>query len=419
MTSVAYAALWVFVFTMPWENLIVIQGIGAISKLMGMLAVSLAALAVLVSARIRRLHTFHVAALLFLVWVGCGVLLFNNEPELPKKFYTYLQLGLVLWMIWELAPTPKRQLGLFLAYVSGAYIAAVNTFIVYRDEAALQRRFSIENFDPNDLAMTLALSLPMAWYLGLTYRQPLLRWFCRAYVPLGILALALTGSRGGMIAGTIGLLIVPLTMTRLSPGKFVAALFLVVASGAVAVAYVPQSVITRLATTGSQVESGQLGGRMTIWRAGAEAFVKRPIVGYGAGAFAPAVRRVLGYPRVSHNSYLTVLVEQGLVGFVLYAWMFFAVLRAAMNLPTMEKRFALVMLATLAVAMLPLSWEDQKPAWFTLAAVLGLSQAVMPGRSFGRQPEPGRRSPSPSRSAPARAEPLVARLRNTGRDGRA
>jgi O-antigen ligase len=419
MTSLAYVALWLLVFSMPWQNLVVIEGVGAIGKLMGMVAAALAAIAVLVSGRLRRLHMLHVAALLFLVWVGFGVLIFNNEPELPKKTYTYAQLVLVLWMMWELAPTPKRVLGLFAAYVAGANIAVVNTLIVYRDQAALQRRFSMENFDPNDLAMTLALSLPMAWYLGMTYRQPLLRWFARAYVPLGILALALSGSRGGLIAGTIGLLIVPLTMTRLSPAGFAAALLLVVASGVVAVAYTPQTVVERLASTGTQIQGGELGGRMTIWRAGAEAFVKRPIVGYGTGAFQGALRRVLGYPRASHNSYLTVLVEQGLVGFVIYLWMFFAVLLAAMKLPTMEKRFALVMLATLAVAMLPLSWEDQKPAWFTLAAVLGLAQA----QALRREPasdraELHRRSSVPAGPGPA-GTGIAARVRHPGRESRA
>ena len=51
--------------------------------------------------------------------------------------------------------------------------------------------------------MILALAIPMAWYLGLTYRQPLLRWICRGYVPLCVVAIGLTGSRGGVIATTV------------------------------------------------------------------------------------------------------------------------------------------------------------------------------------------------------------------------
>ncbi len=91
-----------------------------------------------------------------------------------------------------------RVLGLFMAYVLGGYIAAFGTFMVYRRDAGVLRRFAAGGVDPNDLAMTLALALPMAWYLGMTYRQPLLRWVCRGYLPVAVVAIGLTGSRGGM-----------------------------------------------------------------------------------------------------------------------------------------------------------------------------------------------------------------------------
>ena len=418
MNSVAYAALWVFVFSMPWENLIVIPGVGAISRLFGMVAFSVALITAVVSARIRRLHALHMLAVLFLFWAAVGLLLFQVDVQVPKKFYTYVQLIMVLWMIWELAPNRQRVLGLLTAYVLGASVAAVNTIMVYRTEAAMQRRFSAEGSDPNDLAMTLVLALPMAWYLGMTYRQPILRWICRGYLPIGVLAIVLTGSRGGMVAGLVGLMIVPFTMTRLSPGRLAAAVLILGVSGAVAVAYTPETVIQRLASTRGQIEGGTMGGRTTIWMAGARAFIKRPITGYGAGSFAPAVRPILGYPRVSHNSYLTVLVEQGIVGFLLYVGMFGAVLVAVRRLPVLERRFALVLLATLAVAMLPLSWEDQKAAWFTLAAVLGFSQAWSAGeRGAAQEPEPLHASAySAARAAPPVRQRLTARVRNPGRD---
>ena len=161
-----------------------------------------------------------------------------------------------------------------------------------------------------------------------------------------------------------------------------------------------------------------MGGRTTIWNAGARAFLKKPITGYGAGSFAPAVRPILGYPRVSHNSYLTVLVEQGIVGFLLYIGMFFAVLVAARQLPVLERRFAFVLLATLAIAMLPLAWEDQKTAWFTLAAVLGLSQALSASeRGAAQETGPLERSAySTLRAAAPVRQRVTARVRNPGRD---
>ena len=48
MISVAYAALWVFVFAVPWERLIVLTGVSIITRVTGALALGLA-LAVVVT----------------------------------------------------------------------------------------------------------------------------------------------------------------------------------------------------------------------------------------------------------------------------------------------------------------------------------------------------------------------------------
>jgi hypothetical protein len=73
------------------------------------------------------------------------------------------------------------------------------------------RRFFAGGADPNSLGMTLALGVPIAWYLSLTAKRPLTRWLRRAYRPLAMFATVLTGSRGAMIAMMVALLIIPLT----------------------------------------------------------------------------------------------------------------------------------------------------------------------------------------------------------------
>ena len=231
MISTAYAALWIFVFALPWENVFVIPGLGTISKLMGIVALAFAALAALFTGRLRHLNRFHVVALLFLILAGLSVFRAVYADTAVIKFKTYVQLFAVLWIIWELAPDVRRQRGLLTAYVFGSYVSALLTIIVRPSVAHTTTRFAAEGFDPNDLGMTLALAIPMAWYLGITYRQPLLRWACRGYLLIGVLAIGLTGSRGAMVATMVALLIVPLTMTRLSAGKKMAAIILLLGRG--------------------------------------------------------------------------------------------------------------------------------------------------------------------------------------------
>jgi O-antigen ligase len=403
MTSLAYATLWIFVFSMPWERLLVLPGVAIIPRVTGALALSLALLAVVISGRFRRWHLFHVLALLFWLWAGATLFFIHSGARLPAKFWTYGQLLLVLWMIWELAPSESRLRGLLTAYVFGAYVAAFDTILLYRRQGEALRRFAAGGADPNDLAMVLALALPMAWYLGMTYRQPLLRWTCRAYLPAAVVAIGLSGSRGGMAAATVALLFVPLSMTKLSPGRLLSSMVMLGLAGALAVAYVPETLLERFSTIGTELEGGRIGGRAKLWKAGLQAFAYKPVAGYGTGHFRTAITPILGgASQVAHNSFISVLVEQGIMGFVLYMTMLASVFVAVMKLATLERRFGLVLLATLGVAMLPLTWEDRRAVWVILAMLLGFSQAVIVQTGIVRQPAPSPAAPVAARSRAVR-----------------
>ena len=60
--------------------------------------------------------------------------------------------------------------------------------------------------------------------------------------------------------------------------------------------------------------------------------------------------------------------------------MFGAALYSVLKLPTLERRFGLVLMGTLALAMFPLTWEDRRPVWFTLGTLIGFSQAILVAR---------------------------------------
>jgi O-antigen ligase len=414
MSRIAYGALWLFVLAVPWERIIALPGLYIITRATGALALLLSLLAIVVSGRFRRWRGFHTAALLFVAWTGLGVWIIGM-PKVPNKLYTFVQLFSVVWMMWELTTTRRRQLGLLLAYVLGAYIASFATLILYRNEAALLRRFAAGGADPNSLAMTLSLALPMAWYLGMRSERPLVRWLGRAYMPIGVLSVALTGSRGGMLACLVALMIVPLTMT-LSPGRLATTVCMLVLSGALAIAYVPDKIVQRLATTGTEVQDARFGGRFKLWVAGFRAFADKPVMGYGVSSFKQTITPQLGSAaQVAHDSFLSVAVEEGLVGLVFYLWMLLAVFLSLLRLPRIERRFALVLFAVLVTALLPLTWEDQKDAWVVMAILVGMGPLWAYGTGGSRAEGGASRLATVETVPPARPGRVGALRKDAGR----
>jgi O-antigen ligase len=102
------------------------------------------------------------------------------------------------------------------------------------------------------------------------------------------------------------------------------------------------------------------------------------MMGYGVGSFRAAITPEVGpNANVAHNSYLSVLVEEGIVGLVLYTTMIASVFFSILRLPNPERLFALILMATLTMAMLPLSWEDEKQVWFVTAWLVGFSTPML------------------------------------------
>ncbi|NIQ55574.1 MAG: hypothetical protein GWN71_20065, partial [Gammaproteobacteria bacterium] len=178
-------------------------------------AFPLGVLAVLWRGRLRRLAPPLILMAAFIGWSALSMF-WSIEPESTQiRTKTFLQLGLLAWLIWELAPTHERQAHLFQAYVLGAYVAAFDTIGNYLAGAATATgRFAAEGFNPNDLGFTLVLGIPMAWHLATLSRIPVLIWVNRLYVPIAMIAVTLTASRGAFLPALVALLIIPWSLTR-------------------------------------------------------------------------------------------------------------------------------------------------------------------------------------------------------------
>lgn len=378
MSNAAFRLLWCFVFVLPWDAFTYVPVLGSIPRLVGLGVSAVGVLYIVARRRIRPLSWFHALALLFVLWTGVTSF-WSIDPEATReRFRTYLQLLLLVWLIWEVAWSPERGRGLLQAYVLGACVAAGATVLSYLTGVsgpvpldAEAARVVALNQDPNELGVILALGLPMAWYLGLAPPQRRTAWMWQLYAPLGITAILLTASRGAFLAAVAALVIVPWTLGRLRLRTKAVLCALAVGSFALATRFVPEVSLERIGSTRADIAAGYFGGRGEIWKVGLQVAQEHPLAGVGAGAFGAAVEPTLRRERASHQVLLAILVEDGVVGLCLFLAMVMAAIQPLRGVSLLQRRFGIVLLLTVAVGSLSLEWDHRKQLWFVLAVLAG------------------------------------------------
>ncbi len=231
--------------------------------------------------------------------------------------------------------------------------------------------------NPNQLAMVMAVTVPLTLGAALHHTG-------RKRVGLLILAaiqsacVVVTYSRGG----ALGLAAAFLSFALFARHKLRALLLVTV--GVIALfALAPRSFWERTGTIGHYALDASAMGRIRAWETGFRALGDRPVLGVGAGNYVQSWDRY--QPRsgrehayASHNMWLQVLVELGVVGLSLFVAMFLTLLWglwAARRAPSVGTE-ARALLASFVALMVCGTTGGYAFNWF-FYMVLGLASAVV------------------------------------------
>ena len=376
VNKLAFSVLWLLVFSIPFRNMLIFEKAGSITRIIGISAFAIGALIVLATGRIRRLRPLHFGLAAFTLW-AIASFFWSLAPSLTlQRIWTYVQLFAMVWLIWQFSPRKSHIKDFMQAYVLGAYISIGCTIANYiLGQQTYYLRYVAIGFDPNDLGLILSLGIPMSWYLSLT-KQGRVVWVNRIYIPLALIAILLTASRASFAVALLALLIVPWTLDRLSPREKVAFVFTIVLSIFLVYCLVPFSSWQRIATIPTEITQGGLGARVDIWEGGLRMFSTHPVIGVGSGAFPPAVEPILGMQVVAHNTFLSILVENGIIGFILLCLIGFLSLSLVFKMPELERRTWLMLLGIWTVGVFFLTWEQRHPTWLLLGLLVAQAYAV-------------------------------------------
>ena len=389
LDRLAFWATALFVFSVPWERTVHVPGAGAAGSVFGAIAFALMVASLFQGGRIRLRRPALVLPImaLFVAWSALTYFWSIQPGATLGRTATYTQLFLMVWLIWQVS-RGERDFAIHLqAFVLGCLVAigAVLVNFIRGDATVVASwsglsRFSFGGGDPNYLALTVVLGIPMAWMLVLREPSRLRAFLNMAYIPLAVVVVGLTGSRGGTISALIALMIIPVTYWHLRLNQKI---LLLMALGAIAYGalyIIPDVTLERLVATPQDIQTENLAGRADIWRAGLaylDAHEGALIRGSGSGTYASAVENLLGRRATAHNAYLNVLVDNGIVGLTLFLAVFVVAIWPNLGAASGSRSFALFLILCLGVGVFALSWEREKTLWITIALLASYRAVVL------------------------------------------
>lgn len=185
---------------------------------------------------------------------------------------------------------------------------------IYMGEQGMVNRAGSLGIDPNEVAATLATLLPVFFFLfdnekSSTFRRTLYL----LGIPLAILTIFLTYSRGGFLCLMVALFLI---FKKRLLAKYVigfAALVIII------FVLVPFTFWERIASTGTTDTTGQ--GRMIIWEVTLNMIQEHPLTGIGFGQFPYVFAQYSGqkyYYFSPQSTYLGIAAETGIVNLLIY-----------------------------------------------------------------------------------------------------
>jgi putative inorganic carbon (HCO3(-)) transporter len=261
--------------------------------------------------------------------------------------------------------------------VTGGVVSAIGSlfsFLVLGDARA-----SGPLSDPNDLAYVLIATLPFVTLIEVKHR--VLRAAALSAALLILLAGAATLSRGAAVA--LAALVVWALVRRIFPWKGFAVVLLLLSISTVVVLKESDSSINRAVDQKAFVAEANINTRELRWIAAGSMIGGHWLTGVGPGGFGEQYVSASGDaeialqpPTVTHNMYLEVAAELGLLGFALFLGMIIAAVVGTEKVKGESHRGIAVAVQASLVGLLVASFFLSEEYYMALWAALALAGAM-------------------------------------------
>ncbi len=315
-----------------------------------------------------------------------GIVLLSTATHLIAPFsieyaIRWLPFLVVSALLIDIVATEVSVRVVFVAALAGASIAAVGALISVFVSGDLRAAGPLE--DPNDLAYVLTAALPLATACLPAGRTVPLFWrlLPAASAVLLVAGAAVTLSRGGLLAVCAAALwlVARRNLSLRAAGGLCGAVVAVAAL----VWLFAGSLVTAALGQKTYIAESNIDQRLIRWRAAIEMAGTHPVLGVGPGGFRSEylptshVAEIEELTPVTHNMYLEVAAELGIIGFALFIALIvgaFVYSERALRLGADRRGVVATQAALLAVVVssVTLSEEYYLPLWSMIAVAYAL-----------------------------------------------
>jgi O-antigen ligase len=348
----AFVLMW-FIETMTEEK----EGV-SLMKVIGVVILGGWLLSIALHRRLNlRFNALLFVGLLFLAWCGVSTFYAIDTPMALSRMFTYTQMLIAAAMLLSVVDTVPKLRGVFWAFVVWTTISSVIALIGYYLGMTRVAVGQLGNRNLLAIYASMAIVCGTLLFHGTDRRGA--KVFLGGALPVLFLGLALTLSRTGLIVLGMGLAVVWYRVVR---EKGFVLMIGSLATLCVILFILPDAFWRRAGSIVPAVQRQQetFGLRVKLWRIGIRMAEDRPVTGVGPGNFTFAFPRyvrgqMLWFPRVVHNSYISVAAEEGLPGLALFLTLNLLALlyaRRAIHTASMLGYRPLIIVATIVEANL-------------------------------------------------------------------
>lgn len=244
-------------------------------------------------------------------------------------YISYLIFMIMFFLITQVKTNKKEIHFLINSYIFSSIIISL-MIIIFRQELdgwIGTYRYTLKFYnhvyiDPNYIASFINIAVVFSLNRVFSYSKKLTKV---SYIVITLLisgAVFLTGSRAGIIALFLCYGFVFAVNIKLK--NFFIGLVSIVSLAILVFTFLPEDLTQRVFGISSYLETNQT--RILNWKYGIEAFLDRPIFGYGILESQNVLGNYYGYGRAVHNTYLTFLIHFGIIGGLFIAGIFIKIL---------------------------------------------------------------------------------------------